>query len=128
VHYSKTTMQLSGAASITDPNGNVTNSSAATSTNTLPAPLPVIGLRAGWVVAPQWYIDAQAQFFKVSIDGYDGHWSDLRLGATWMFSPHFGVGLGYNRFATSVSVGRDNFNGNLKTSYSGLQAYLTGAF
>ena len=128
VHYSKTEMQLSGAATITDANGNVTNVSAATKGNTLPAPLPVLGLRGGWVIAPQWYVDAQAQFFRIKVDGYDGHWTDLRVGATWMFSQHFGVGLGYDRFSTNVDVNRDNFNGGLKSTYSGLQAYLTGTF
>ena len=128
VHYSETTLRLSGAASITDANGNVTNVSAATKNSTLPAPLPVIGLRAGWVIAPQWYLDAQAQFFKVNVDGYDGRWTDLRLGATWMFSQHFGLGLGYNRFSTDVDIDRGAFNGGLKSNYSGLQAYLTGTF
>jgi hypothetical protein len=128
VHYTKTTLRLSGDASVTDANGNITNVSAATKASSLPAPLPVVGLRAGWVIAPQWYLDAQAQFFKVNIDGYDGNWTDLRVGATWMFSQHFGLGLGYNHFSTRVDVDRDAFNGGLKTSYSGLQAYLTGTF
>jgi hypothetical protein len=128
VHYSKTNIQLSGDATITDGDGNVTNVSGATKANSLPAPLPVVGLRGGWVMAPQWYLDAQVQFFKVNIDGYDGRWTDLRVGATWMFSQHFGLGLGYNRFSTNVDVDRDSFTGGMKTSYSGLQAYLTGTF
>ena len=99
-----------------------------TKSSSLPAPLPVIGLRGGWVVAPQWYLDAQATFFKVNVDGYDGHWADLRLGATWMFSRHMGVGLGYNRFTTRVDVNRSDFNGRLNFGYSGVQAYLTGSF
>jgi len=45
-----------------------------------------------------------------------------------MYKQNFGIGLGYNRFATSVAVNKDSFSGRLRTGYSGLQAYLTGTF
>jgi len=128
VHYSETTLKLSGNATRTNPDGTVTNVSAATQSSTLPAPLPMVGLRGGWVVAPQWYIDVEAQFFQVRVNGYDGRWSDIRVGATWMFSKGFGLGLGYNRFSSDLDVTRNDFNGKLNTGYSGLQAYLTGTF
>jgi hypothetical protein len=128
VHYSKTTLELSGAASITDPNGNTSTVSSATKSNSVPAPLPVIGLRVGWAFAPQWYLDGQVQFFKVNYQDYDGNWSDFRVGTTWMFSKNFGVGLGYDRFSTKVGVSRSSFDGKLNATYSGLQLYLTGTF
>jgi hypothetical protein len=128
VHYMDMSLRLSGNANVTDANGNVISTGLATKKSSLPAPLPVIGLRGGWVVAPQWYIDAQAQLFKVNINGYDGNWSDVRLGATWMFSRNYGIGLGYNRFYTKVDVSKSDFNGTLKVGYSGLQAFLTGSF
>lgn len=128
VHVTDAKISLKGDATITDGNGNSTPVSGATQTNSVSAPLPVIGLRAGWVVAPNWYIDAQAQFFKLKYDAYDGTWSDLRVSATWMYSRNFGLGLGYNRFSSRVDVEKDSFDGRLKTGYSGLQAFLTGAF
>jgi hypothetical protein len=128
VHYSELKLDLSGTANITDSEGNTTKAVASKKSSSLPAPLPVIGLRAGWVVAPDWYVDASAQFFRVKAGAYDGNWSDLRVGATWMFHRNYGVGLGYDRFATRVNVSKDDFDGRLKTSYSGLQAYLTGTF
>jgi len=128
VHYMDMKLQLSGTASGIDANGNPFQGQASTKVSSLPAPLPVIGLRAGWVVAPDWYVDAQAQVFRVKVGAYDGNWSDLRLGATWMFHRNYGVGLGYNRFATKVDVDKNDFNGSLKLDYSGLQAYLTGSF
>jgi hypothetical protein len=128
VHYMDTTLQLTGTASFTGPAGNTTTASATSKTSSLPAPLPVIGLRAGWVLHPDWYLDAQAQFFKVRVDEYDGRWSDLRAGATWMFKRNFGLGLGYNVFATTLDVTKNDFDGRLRTGYSGLQAYLTGTF
>jgi len=45
-----------------------------------------------------------------------------------MFSPGFGVGLGYNRFTTKVDVEKTAFNGAARLSYSGLQLFVTGTF
>jgi hypothetical protein len=128
VHYLDMSIRLSGAANVTDSNGNVTSVSAASSAKSVPAPLPVIGLRAGWAVSPQWYLDAQGQYFKASVDGYNGYISDLRVGATWMYSQNFGLGIGYNRFVTNVDVSRASFDGRLRVGYSGVQVYLTGAY
>jgi hypothetical protein len=128
VHYMDMTLQLSGTASITDAEGNTTTSSATTKSSSLPAPLPVLGLRVGWVAAPDWYIVAEGQFFKSKIGSYDGYWSDMRVGATWMYHRNYGIGLGYDRFLTNLDVSKDDFDGRLKLGYSGLQAYLTGTF
>lgn len=128
VHYTDNTIQLDGAAIITNPDGTTSTESRATKISSVAAPLPVIGLHGAWAVAPQWVLDAQIQYFRLSYDEYDGSWSDLRLGATWMFSRNFGVGMGYNYFSSRVDVTKASFNGRLNTSYSGLQAYLTGSF
>ncbi len=128
LHYTDTTIQLDGTAIITNPDGTTRTESRATKNNSVAAPLPVIGLHGAWAVAPQWILEAQIQYFGLSYDSYDGAWSDLRASATWMFSQNFGVGLGYNRFASRVDVDKASFNGRLKTAYGGLQAYLTGTF
>jgi hypothetical protein len=127
VHYMDMSVQLSGVATVTGSSGSATGQFTSKQGN-VPAPLPVIGLRGGWVVAPQWYVDAQAQLFHINYQGIGGTWSDLRVGGTWMFSKYMGVGIGYNRFYTRVDVDKSDFNGGLKLGYSGLQAYLTGTF
>jgi hypothetical protein len=50
------------------------------------------------------------------------------MGVTRMFGRHIGIGLGYNRFETHISVEKDSFDGRLKMGYSGLQAVLTASF
>lgn len=124
VHYSDLSLRLSGNATT----GGGQTASFVSDTRTLPAPLPVVGFRAGWAFAPDWYLEGLGQVFKVSIDGYNGHWIDARAGVTYMFSRNFGFGLGYNRFTTRVDVDRSNFNGSARFGYAGLQAYLTGTF
>lgn len=128
VHYTDISLRLSGAATIANSNGSPSQVAFASREASAPAPLPVIGLHGGWVVAPNWYIEAQGQYFKAKVGEVDGSISDLRVGATWMFSRHLGLGLGYNRFFTKVDITKESFNGRLKFGYSGLQAYLTGSF
>ena len=124
IHYMDLRMKLAGNATT----GGGATTAFVTEERKLPAPLPVVGVRAGWAFAPQWYLEGLGQFLKIKIDGYDGHWFDARAGVTWMFHRNFGVGLGYNRWTTRVDVDRSNFNGSARFGYSGLQAYLTGTF
>ena len=128
VHYTEVAIKLSGDAIVTDSNGNSVMVSGSSKKGDVSAPLPVIGLRAGWVVAPQVYLDAQGQYFKANVSGYDGSVWDLRAGATWMFTPNFGLGVGYNRFHVNVKAEKDKFDGRLKVGYSGIQVFVTGAF
>jgi len=127
-HYMDLTQRLSGTATITDANGNQTPAQFTSKQNSVPLPLPVIGIRAGWVVAPQVYLEAQGQIFKAEIAGVDARVNDFRASATWMFNSNFGLGLGYNRFATKADVDKDDFNGRAEVAYSGLQLFVTGSF
>jgi len=124
LHYSDLSLRLAGQA--TGPNGGA--ASFVSDTRSVPAPLPTIGVRAGWAFAPQWYGELSAQALGLNIDGYKGHWYDGRAGVTWMFTKNFGAGLAYNVWYTRVDVDRDNFNGFARFGYSGVQAYLTGTF
>lgn len=125
VHYADLSLKLAGVATVGS--SSVGQVQFASKESSLPAPLPVVGLRAVTRVSRNVYLDAQGQFFRVTIDGYKGNLYDLRAGATWMFSRSFGAGLGYNRFLTSVDVDRTSFEGRVRMGYSGLQLFLTGA-
>jgi hypothetical protein len=92
------------------------------------APLPVVGVRAMWRFAGDWYLDAQGQWFAVELDGIDGSISDLRLGLTWMFSEHVGAGVGWNRFTVDVDASKNSFDGTFDWRYQGAQVFLTGSF
>jgi hypothetical protein len=128
VHYMKFSQQLSGTATFPDADGNVSAASFVTKENSVPVPLPVVGVRAAWAFAPQWVLEGQGQLFKATINGYEGRVNDVRAGVTWMFHPNFGAGLGYNRFWASVDSSKQSFDGRVRLGYSGVQLYLTGAF
>jgi hypothetical protein len=101
---------------------------ASTETASVTAPLPVFGLRGLWEIAPNWYLDAQAQYFALKIDNIDGKITDLRAGVTYMIGRHWGLGAGYNRFVTTVGVDKNAFDGELKWNYSGAQVFVTASF
>ena len=128
VHYTRTQLGLSGDANLVHPDGSVTLESGAVTGKSVSAPLPLIGLHGGWVVAPQWYVDAGVQIFKINYDAYSGQWTDWRTAATWMYNKNFGVGAGLNGFTTNVKVAKDSFDGRVKTGYVGAQLFVTGAF
>jgi hypothetical protein len=124
LHVTDLKLTLNGTASV---NGGAPASGTFQS-NSVTAPLPVIGLRGAWVVTPNLVLDAQGQFFKLNGNGFGGSWSDLRANATWMFTKNFGLGLGYDRYYNHMDVSKDNFDGKVKFGYSGLQLYGTVAF
>jgi hypothetical protein len=121
-------IKLAGQATVTDANGNVSQASFSTSNSSLPAPLPVIGVRAAWAVTPHIFIEPEAQWLKLHYDAYDGSWWDLRMAAKWMFSRHFGLGVGYDYFHVDANVTKPNFNGNVTLGYSGVQAMIVGSY
>ncbi len=91
-------------------------------------PLPVIGLRAVWRFGDRLHLDAQAQFFRISFNQYDGHLSDYNVTLVWMPLDHFGLGAGYNEFITHVDVSADQFNGGLRWRYSGARIFVNASF
>lgn len=92
------------------------------------APLPVFGLRGTWNVWNDLYLQAQAQYFRLGIDAYDGEIVDAQATLLWSFSRHFGAGIGYNYFRTEVEVDDDDLRGRLRWSYDGAQIFLRAAF
>jgi hypothetical protein len=131
IYVDDLTLKLAGNASLTvdTSTGPVEQTPTfTTKSNSVTEPLPVLGLRANWAVSPHIYLDAAAELFAVSYQGINGNWSDLRFGATWMFSDHFGVGAGYERFAQHVDLSKVSFSGRLNFGYQGLLLYVRGGF
>ena len=131
IHVDDLTLRLAGNASLTvdTPTGPVEQTASfTTKSNSVLAPLPLLGMRANWAVSPHIYLEASGQVYALSYQGINGNWSDLRAGAAWMFSNHFGIGMGYERFATHVDLSKVTFTGRLNTGYQGLLLYLKAGF
>jgi hypothetical protein len=55
-------------------------------------PLPVIGLEGIWRMVDTLYLDAQVQFFRISISPYDGRIEDYNLSLMWQPFQHVAFG------------------------------------
>jgi hypothetical protein len=129
VHYTKASLKLSGMATLISSTGSSTGASFEdTQEGSVPAPLPVVGLSAAWAFSPHWILDGQAQVFDLSYDQFHGYWSDVRVGVSYLFNRHIGLGVGYDDFSTHLTVSKTNFSGRLNLGYRGGLVYITGAF
>jgi hypothetical protein len=124
VHY--TELSLSLAAEASSSGGSL--ESDIQEEGSVDAPLPVIGLRALWQLPHHFWVDAQAQYFALSIDEYDGSLQDYKLMVNWQPKTWLGIGLGYNRFQVDVDVDSSRFNGSLDWTYSGPMLSYSAVF
>jgi hypothetical protein len=115
VHYTSLSASLSAKAATS----NGTLAGDIEREGDVDAPLPVIGLRGLWALPHDFFVDAGAQFFALSIDEYDGNLQDYRVMVTWQPKKWLGIGLGYNQFSVDVDVDGDKFNGSLDWTYRG---------
>jgi hypothetical protein len=92
------------------------------------APLPVIGLRGMWLLGYDFYVDAQAQFFALQYDKYDGLVTNYRAAVLWQPISWLGIGAGYDSFNINLEVERKRFHGEFDWTYSGPQAFVNVAF
>jgi hypothetical protein len=128
VHVDSFTLKLSGDATVTHSDGTVTAPSFEAKSNSVTAPLPVIGLGGEWAATDHLYLNASGQVFKARYEGIDGHWSLIWVGATWMFNHHFGIGVAYDRFKTTIDLSKGSFNGSLDLGYQGGVLYVKAGF
>jgi hypothetical protein len=124
LHYTELSLALSAKASASG--GTLTGD--VREEGSVGAPLPVIGLRGVWSLPHNFWLDASAQFFALSIDEYDGSLQDYKLMLTWQPKKWLGLGVGYNRFAVDVDVDKTDFSGSLDWAYEGPMIQYSAVF
>jgi len=124
LHYTDLSATLSAEAetSAGQLEGDISN------TASVVAPLPALGLRGIWDLSHNFWLDATAQYFALSVDDIDGSLKDYRVLVTWQPKKWLGVGLGYNRFTLDVALSKDDFNGALDWTYSGPMIFFSSSF
>jgi hypothetical protein len=124
VHYTSIEADLEAEFVAPGPGGSVRVRDEAD----VDAPLPVAGLRTTVHLGRQFWLDATAQYFYLSIDKYSGSIQDFRLSVTWQPRRWMGVGIGYNRFAVDVNVDDDQDSGKLDWMYRGPILFYSASF
>ena len=122
------TLDASLKATFEETTGGTTTTVSRSGDASVDLPLPVIGLHGMWGLGHDFWIDASAQFFALSIDQYDGNIQDYRLNVIWQPNKWAGVGIGYNTFKVDVDVDTGSFDGSVEWKYTGPQIYYTIAF
>lgn len=125
LHWTTMSLALKGEASIV---GGQPVSGSVRQEGSVDLPLPVFGLRGLWHLSSDFWIDASAQYFALSIDEYDGSVQDYRVAVLWQPKPWLGVGLGYNQFNVDVDVEQNRFDGSLDWTYKGPVIFYSASF
>jgi hypothetical protein len=66
-------------------------------------PLPVIGLRGNFALAPKWFPRQSIDVFYLNIGEYTARWINLSVALEYNLWKYAGVGLGYNFVSMDIS-------------------------
>lgn len=91
--------------------------------DSLTAPLPVIGLRGEYQIAPRWTLRGSTELFQLKINDIEGRLVDLFAGVDFLVHNKISVGLGYNYAETNIDSSNEDFAGGLDWTYDGLMLY-----
>jgi hypothetical protein len=92
------------------------------------APLPVLGLRGQWLLPYNLSLDVSGQWFKASINQYNGDLQDYRGTLTWQPKEWLGIGFGYDYFSAHGDTDSHSFKGSLDWTFQGPMIYYSAAF
>jgi len=90
----------------------------------LTAPLPVIGLRGDYEITDRITLHGATQFFHIDTGEVDGRLVDFYIGADYTFGRRIALGLAYNDVSMGISSEDEGFNGSLDWGYDGVLLYL----
>ena len=89
------------------------------------APLPVIGLRGDYAVGDHFTLRGAMQWFGIEVDDVSGTLRDMYFGADYGFGKRMAVGLAYNKVAMGIEVDKPSgFNGRVDWGYDGYLLYF----
>jgi hypothetical protein len=113
-------MSLEGEATLTGPGGSQTEGFYKEEEDFI-APVPVVGLSVTHMATDQWALRGSAEYFQATVDNTTGKVLDLRGSVDWLFTPTYGVGLGYTWVGYNVE--RNRFDATY--DFSGPILYFT---
>ena len=89
------------------------------------APLPVIGLRGDYYIGEHFTLRGAAQWFGIEVDDVSGTLRDMYIGADYGFGKRMAVGLAYNRVSMGIEVEKPSgFDGRVDWGYDGYLLYF----
>ena len=119
---------LTGNGNVTGPGGPISGEFSADSSIT--APVPMVGLNIDWAITDRLITRIYSRFFWLNISSIDGSMKENGIHLNWLFTRHFGVGLGFDRNSIKIKEVEINQDDKAKFDYdvSGFALYLNLAF
>lgn len=108
--------------------GGHTNIFYASRSNTLDAPVPVIGLFGTYQFTPKFFLRGDLYYLKVNVSDVDGEYTDARLVFDYYPWTNIGFGLGWYYDKYDVSSTKSDFNGSFTYDFNGPMAYVSFRF
>jgi long-subunit fatty acid transport protein len=82
-------------------------------------PLPTLGMRGSWRVAPNTRINGFGQILKLKIGDYDGELLNFGAGAEYAFTDEMIVGVGYDYYKYNLTSTKDKARGEFDYRFAG---------
>lgn len=92
------------------------------------APLPTFGLIGGYRLSEKWRVTAQAGYFGLTIDQYEGAITDLSARLDYELGQHLSLGLSYQYLKVDVNSEDEKWRGKLRYEYYGPALQLSYRF
>ena len=90
---------------------------------TVEAPLPLIGLSFDYYITPKWMATFKGGYFQLSLDQFSGRILNLGAKLEYQFTKMFGLGLGYDSFRLNVEAEDTGDTAEIEYKYHGIQLY-----
>ena len=99
------------------------------SSQSLTAPLPVVGFRGEYGINDHWTLRGAFQWFGIELDQVGGHLTDTYLGVDYGFGKHWAVGLAYDDVRMNIEATKsEHLKGSLDWGYNGWMLYFKADF
>jgi len=92
------------------------------------APLPVIGVAAGWRISEKLMLFGRAQIFRLEISDYKGRLDHFSAKLEYNAFKHLGFGAGFDIFDLKLDIDKPRWNGTVDFEFRGPIVYLNGRF
>ena len=131
-HNDKVELSVGGGLHLTDIDvklaASATSSGGSASEARSLLPLPVISFRLGYDVTSKlnWYL--QTELFSLSIDDWDGIYTDFQLGMEYRVMKNLGLGIGLGTNSLKVSKKTDKSHFDYDNRLTGVHLFVSGNF
>jgi len=99
------------------------------SSQSLTAPLPVVGFRGEYGINDRWTLRGAFQWFGIDLTDVSGHFTDTYAGVDYRFGKRFMVGLAYDTVGMNIDVSKtEHLKGSLDWGYDGWLLYFRTDF